>query len=87
MTLSAGSVTTIDGQGHVRITDFGIAALVSEVNREVSIVGTPAYMAPELFHGERPSVQSDIFSLGAVHYELVTGSPIEAVVRASSQMP
>ena len=63
----------IDGRGHVRIMDFGIATLASEVNRQTRIVGTPAYLAPELFRGEEPSVRSDLYALGMVLYQLVTG--------------
>jgi serine/threonine-protein kinase len=63
----------IDGRGRVRITDFGIAALTAGEKQKAA--GTPAYMAPELFTGARASVQSDIYSLGAVLYELVSGQP------------
>ncbi|MCA9065888.1 MAG: serine/threonine protein kinase, partial [Planctomycetaceae bacterium] len=65
----------IDGQGQVRITDFGLAKLSSESTpREIS--GTPAYMAPEqLLFGET-SPQSDLYSLGLVLAEVFLGRSI-----------
>ena len=62
----------IDGLGHVRIMDFGIAVAKSDA-AGVRPAGTPAYMAPELFEGGEASVKSDIYSLGVVLYEMVTG--------------
>ena len=61
----------IDGQGHVRITDFGLAAIAGAAGQ--SRAGTPAYMAPELLAGGEATVQSDIYALGLVLYELFTG--------------
>ncbi|HET9950757.1 MAG TPA: serine/threonine-protein kinase, partial [Candidatus Eisenbacteria bacterium] len=63
----------IDGRGRVRITDFGLAGTVEELAAEGVIAGTPAYMAPEQQATGTASVQSDIFSLGLVLYELFTG--------------
>ena len=63
----------IDGQGHVRIMDFGLATVSVGNDEIVGMSGTPAYMAPEqLLRGEM-SVQTDIYSLGLVLFELVTG--------------
>mgnify|MGYP001460828945 CR=1 FL=1 len=62
----------IDGRGRVRITDFGLATWVQD-ERNDEIAGTPAYMAPEQISGEGVSVQSDLYSLGLVLYELFTG--------------
>jgi serine/threonine-protein kinase len=64
----------IDGRGRVRITDFGLAELEERVDRR-EIAGTPAYMAPEQLTGGEPSVRSDIYALGLVLYEMVTGRP------------
>jgi len=62
----------IDGRGHVRITDFGLAVATEEIPVG-DASGTPAYMAPEQFAGKGASVQSDIYALGLVLYELYTG--------------
>ena len=63
----------IDSDGNARITDFGLAGLAEEFREDEVRAGTPAYMAPEQFDGETPSVKSDIYSLGLVLYELFTG--------------
>ena len=61
----------IDGNGQVRITDFGLAAIVGQVDQVR--VGTPAYMAPEQLSGKGVSIQSDLYALGLVLYEVFTG--------------
>jgi serine/threonine-protein kinase len=63
----------IDGDGHAHIADFGIAAFVPTAAGEVPLAGTPAFMAPGLFHHKQPSVQSDLYALGIVLYEVATG--------------
>ena len=63
----------LDGQGRVRVTDFGLAGFADEFSGREIRVGTPAYMAPEQLAGESVSVQSDIYSLGLVLYELFSG--------------
>jgi len=63
----------IDGRGRVRITDFGLAGTVEELAAEGAVAGTPAYMAPEQQRTGAASIQSDIFSLGLVLFELFTG--------------
>lgn len=65
----------IDGRGHVRLTDFGLAALAAEGLGEGEIVGTPAYMSPEQITGKEVTAQSDLYSLGLVLYEIFTGQP------------
>ena len=70
--LKPGNVM-IDGRGRARITDFGLAAALQEIDRHDVRSGTPAYMAPEQLAGREVTVQSDLYSLGLVLYELFTG--------------
>ena len=63
----------IDESGKVLLTDFGIARMTDAVTATMVGFGTPAYMAPELVRGEDPTPQSDVYSLGIVLYEMVTG--------------
>ena len=70
--LKPGNVM-LDDAGQVRITDFGLAALVHETRERRELAGTPAYMSPEQLTGQPLSVRSDIYSLGLVLYEVFTG--------------
>jgi serine/threonine-protein kinase len=63
----------IDGRGRVRITDFGLAALAETIEGREVRSGTPHYMAPEQLRGKEVSIQSDVYALGLVLYELFTG--------------
>ncbi|HEX8651530.1 MAG TPA: serine/threonine-protein kinase [Pyrinomonadaceae bacterium] len=63
----------IDGDGNVRILDFGLAGLVEEFRDGEMHAGTPAYMSPEQLAGKELTVKSDIYSLGLVLYEVYTG--------------
>lgn len=60
---------------HAVLTDFGVARLLDDVTLTMSgaIVGTPAYMAPEVVRSETYDGRADIYSLGAMLYEMVTG--------------
>ncbi|RKX70727.1 serine/threonine protein kinase [candidate division WOR-3 bacterium] len=64
---------SIDGK--VKLTDFGIAKGTTspDLTSTGIIVGTPFYLAPEVAFGERATVRSDIYSVGIVLYEMVTG--------------
>jgi serine/threonine protein kinase len=68
-----------DGDDHALVTDFGIARAASlraiEEDHEGagSLIGTPAYMAPEQVRGEEVGPAADIYALGIVLYEMVTG--------------
>jgi serine/threonine protein kinase len=62
----------LDGRGRARITDFGLAIAASDAGSGRP-AGTPGYMAPELFAGAHPTVQSDLYALGLVLYEVFTG--------------
>ncbi|MHC5114270.1 MAG: serine/threonine-protein kinase, partial [Planctomycetota bacterium] len=66
----------IDGRGRVRITDFGLAGSLEELEQAEARAGTPAYMAPEQLMDGRVSVRSDIYALGLILHELFTGAPV-----------
>ncbi len=58
----------------IKISDFGTAQISQSTHTQIDgFVGSPAYMAPEQIHEESPSVQTDIYSLGVVMYELLAG--------------
>jgi serine/threonine-protein kinase len=63
----------LDRQGHVVITDFGLAALAGQVPEADARSGTPSYMAPEQLARGEVTTRSDIYALGLVLYEIFTG--------------
>ncbi|HET7433636.1 MAG TPA: serine/threonine-protein kinase [Thermoanaerobaculia bacterium] len=66
----------IDSHGDARMTDFGLALTADD--EQLDIAGTPAYMAPELLRGTPATIQSDLYALGLVMYELFTGKRAHA---------
>ena len=63
--------------GHWKVADFGTAKALDSLNEETStglVVGTPAYLAPERLYGRPATVASDLFSVGVVLFEALTGS-------------
>ena len=73
-------VTANSQPDFVKLLDFGLAKLVSDdvdvkLTATGSVVGTPAYMAPEYARGEPASVQGDVYGVGCVMYEALTGKP------------
>lgn len=69
----------LDANGRVKVADFGVAALLpwagddTRLTLERMAVGTPAYMSPEARAGAPPDPRMDVYSLGALLYELLTG--------------
>jgi CHASE2 domain-containing sensor protein/tRNA A-37 threonylcarbamoyl transferase component Bud32 len=60
--------------GHVKVTDFGIAKAISSSRTKTGVIlGTPNYMSPEQIMGQKINSKSDIFSLGVLFYQLLTG--------------
>jgi len=68
----------IDAEGEPHLSDFGLAKLIEQdsgLTRTNEVLGTPAYMAPEQATGKVVSSAVDVYSLGAILYELLTGQP------------
>jgi serine/threonine protein kinase len=69
----------ITDDGRVKLMDFGMARLASHDTGVTPLLGTPAYWCPEQIMGKPQDARSDLFSLGVVLYELVTGKrPFDA---------
>jgi serine/threonine-protein kinase len=70
----------LDSQRGPLLSDFGLAKLAGEAGSSVTagggIVGTPHYIAPEVWEGQGTTPQSDIYALGCILYEMVTGEKL-----------
>jgi TolB-like protein/Flp pilus assembly protein TadD/predicted Ser/Thr protein kinase len=86
----------IDREGHARIMDFGIARSLEArgVTAAGAMIGTPEYMSPEQVEGQEADQRSDIYSLGTILYEMVTGrapfkgdSPLSTAMKHKSESP
>jgi WD40 repeat protein len=75
--IKPGNILLETVQDRVKLTDFGLARVAEDVKltRSGFVSGTPLYMAPEQALGEQPDPRSDVFSLGAVMYEMSAGHP------------
>jgi len=72
--IKPANVVVTGQRGHVKLTDFGIAHLVNSNHTKTGqMLGSPRYMSPEQAMGREIDGRSDIFSLGAVLYEMLTG--------------
>jgi hypothetical protein len=72
--LKPGNLMVVQGTGQLKVMDFGVARL--EIGRRIrtgSAVGTPRYLSPEQIRGQPVDPRSDIYCLGAVYCELLTG--------------
>jgi serine/threonine protein kinase len=86
----------LDRDGRVKLTDLGIAsaAQATGITTSGSVLGTPAYMAPELFEGERAKPAADVYSVAALAFEMLSGrrareggTPAVMAMRATSEPP
>ncbi len=76
MLVSSGATTTT-GNLHVKLTDFGIVRVAEEAGLTNSgiVLGTADYLSPEQARGEKLTASSDLYSLGVVMFEMLTGRP------------
>ena len=87
----------ITPDGKVKVTDFGIVSLQNEesdITKTGSVLGTASYISPEQAQGKPVSIESDLYSLGTVLYELITGktpfsgdSPISTATKHLTKKP
>jgi Serine/threonine protein kinase len=60
----------------IRVADFGFARFLNENSFAATQLGTPLFMAPEIFNNEHYSFKADVWSLGILSYEILTGGPV-----------
>ncbi|GAI17866.1 unnamed protein product, partial [marine sediment metagenome] len=68
------NIMLLKDTGNIKVTDFGIARITSSSKTKTGVIlGTPSYMSPEQVSGKKIDGRSDIFSLGVVLFEMLTG--------------
>jgi serine/threonine-protein kinase len=85
----------VDSEGRARVTDFGIArAGASEITQEGSVLGTSQYLSPEQAQGLEVGAPSDLYSIGVILFEGLTGqvpfdgdTPVTIALKQISEMP
>lgn len=63
-------------QGNIKVADFGFARFLNENSAAITQLGTPLFMAPEIFNSEHYSFKADVWSLGVLSYEMLVGAPV-----------
>ncbi len=71
--VSPGNILIDEIRGFVKLTDFGVALRKSATTQKSTIAGKVPYMAPEVLREEKVDARADLYSLGLVAYELITG--------------
>ncbi|RKO83686.1 kinase-like domain-containing protein, partial [Blyttiomyces helicus] len=71
----SGSSSIIPALPILKLADFGFARALPSQSLASTLCGSPLYMAPEILRGDRYDAKADLWSLGAILYEMITGRP------------
>jgi len=86
----------VNGEGHVKVADFGIARVAGSntLSKDDKVIGSAMYFSPEQARGESVTISSDIYSVGVVMYEMLTGripfegeTPVAIALQHISSLP
>jgi serine/threonine-protein kinase len=72
--VKAQNVMRASDGGRIILMDFGAGEFIDAPSANLSVQGTPLYLAPEIFQGAAPTVQTDVYAVGVLLYHLVTGN-------------